>query len=361
MKNILALCLSPDKGGLELYFLKLVEYYKIQGLAISVASLENSHITKNISDNLITCPSRGLFKRFRSFLRIRNFMIKKSLDVIHVSWGKDLLLAVMLKIFTPANIKIIYYRQMKITRPKKDIFHKFIYKNISKILVITEKLREEAIKYLPLNEDKIIKLTYGIKKPDNDSIIKRKNFFKENNMNPNNFTIGIFSRIEEQKGQHLVIQAISEIDYDIQVFIIGHCMNQTYKRKLLSISSDKGLNNSIIFLDFVESPMTIMPCFDLIILPTYEETFGLIVAESMLMGVPVIGSNAGGVPEIIKNEINGLLFQTKNYQSLRDKIKLLIEDDQMRNRIKDEGIKYSNSQYDYNSHFKKLQSIFDNL
>ena len=43
------------------------------------------------------------------------------------------------------------------------------------------------------------------------------------------------------------------------------------------------------------------------------------------MKVPVIGSNAGGMPEIISNENNGLLFETKNDDHLLEKINLIIE------------------------------------
>ena len=51
----------------------------------------------------------------------------------------------------------------------------------------------------------------------------------------------------------------------------------------------------ICFTGFLQSPMNYMPFFNLVVLPTYEETFGLVVAEAMLMKVPVLGSNAGGV------------------------------------------------------------------
>ena len=79
--------------------------------------------------------------------------------------------------------------------------------------------------------------------------------------------------------------------------------------------------------------MNYMPFFNLIVLPTYEETFGLVVAEAMLMKVPVLGSNAGGVPEIITHESNGLLFETRNYSDLQDKIDMIIENSQLRERI----------------------------
>jgi hypothetical protein len=65
---------------------------------------------------------------------------------------------------------------MKLSRPKKDFYHKFIYKNIDLFLVITDKLKLEAEKYLPVPSNKIKKLTYGIEIPPSSTIIDKENF-----------------------------------------------------------------------------------------------------------------------------------------------------------------------------------------
>ena len=142
------------------------------------------------------------------------------------------------------------------------------------------------------------------------------------NLNPEIFSIGIFSRVEEQKGQHLVLDAMNMSSNQMQLCIIGHVMSKQYKEDLLINAKIYHLTNYLKFVNFVDSPMSYMPFFDLLILPTYEETFGLVAAEAMIMGVPVIGSNAGGVPEIISHGSNGLLFETKNARS-RESLKLL--------------------------------------
>ena len=89
-------------------------------------------------------------------------------------------------------------------------------------------------------------------------------------------------------------------------------MDNKYLDKLNNMIDEFELQKQISITSFIESPMELMPLLDLVILPTYEETFGVVVAESMLMGTPVIGSNAGGVPEIIEDKINGLLFECSN-------------------------------------------------
>lgn len=146
MNKVLALCLSPDQGGLELYILKLLKYYNESGQNITVACSKGSYISKNINSNKIECYSSGLFKKVFNFFMIRKHIIDNNLTIIHVSWSKDIFLSIMLKIFTPGAIKVIFYRQMKISRSKKDMYHKLIYRHIDSIMVITDKLKAEAMK-----------------------------------------------------------------------------------------------------------------------------------------------------------------------------------------------------------------------
>ncbi len=357
MSRILALCMSPDQGGLELYFLKLVQYYRLKlDKSIHVACSEGSYISSQISENKMICKSKSIIK---NFFILRKYINDNNINTIHVSWAKDLFLSVLLKKLSKRPIKLIFYRQMKLSRPKKDLYHKFIYKNIDHFLVITKKLYQESCKYLPIDISKIHLLTYGIEEPSNALIVKREKFFNQFHLNTSKFTIGIFSRIEEQKGQHLVLKAINQSNHDIQLCIIGHCMDHEYKNQLTEDIKAYDLTQKVKFIDFLTMPMTYMPCFDLVVLPTYEETFGLIVIEAMLMRTPVIGSNAGGVPEIITHKHNGLLFETRNYVDLQKKIDLIVEDIQLRQKIIHNGYKHSIKNYNYDHHFKKLEKLIN--
>ena len=103
--------------------------------------------------------------------------------------------------------------------------------------------------------------------------------------------------------------------------------------------------------------MEIMSFLNLVILPTYEETFGLVVAESMLMETAVIGSNAGGVPEIIQDGFNGLLFKTKDYKSLKNKIIDIYSSEELKNKLSYNAKIFAIENYDYQLHFSKLNKI----
>ena len=104
------------------------------------------------------------------------------------------------------------------------------------------------------------------------------------------------------------------------------------------------------FLPYPDS-MKAMSYLNITILPTYEETFGLVIAESMIVGTPVIGSKAGGVPEIINDGNNGYLFEPKNVDSLEKKILNLYLNKDLRNKLSKNAYEFSVNEYNYDNHF----------
>ena len=70
MNKMLALCMSPDQGGLELYFLKFIKYYNNDN-NLFVACTRNSYITKNIIKNKLECNPSGFINKYFKFPSIK--------------------------------------------------------------------------------------------------------------------------------------------------------------------------------------------------------------------------------------------------------------------------------------------------
>ena len=365
MKNILAICTSPDRGGLEIYFTSLIKYFNNKSCDISIYPCfsKDSYIGENLKDSIndyLEIRNIGFLNVLKYFFKISNYIKEHNIKYVHVSWGKDLLLGVLIKKLCRNNIKLIYYRQMKVTRKKHDIYHKFIYKNIDLVLVITEKLLSECKRFFPVDKSLIKLLRYGIKVPNQFTstfLNSKEDFYRYFNLDKSIFTVGIFSRVEDQKGQHLVLKALSNIKnnerIDLQLIITGHVMNEDYYKKLKKYISDYSLEDLVKFVPFLPYPdsMKAMSYLDITILPTYEETFGLVIAESMIVGTPVIGSKAGGVPEIINDGNNGYLFEPKNVDSLEEKILNLYLNKDLRNKLSKNAYEFSVNEYNYDNHF----------
>ena len=100
MNKILAICTSPDKGGLELYFVKLVKYFYSKKFSIISVCQRNSPISKIIPSPIIYIEKLSYLNILYNVYLISKKIKKENINIIHVSWAKDLLLAVLIKVFS---------------------------------------------------------------------------------------------------------------------------------------------------------------------------------------------------------------------------------------------------------------------
>ena len=199
----------------------------------------------------------------------------------------------------------------------------------------------------------------ALKKPDHFLDNNEKNKQREVfGFSSNDFIAGLIGRLEESKGQHLLIEAIhkaKEKNQNIKALIVGHEMNSGYRESLKNKSNALGVSDNLKFEDFVSNPQQLMQLCDCIILASEQETFGLVLPEAMRSGVAVIGSNSGGVPEIIEHNKTGLLFETKDSTSLYSQIEKLYLDSDLKNQLAQQGKISADERFNNSLHFKQLE------
>ena len=101
------------------------------------------------------------------------------------------------------------------------------------------------------------------------------------------------------------------------------------------------ISKNIKFLGFVKSE-DIYPKVDVVIVPSlWNEPFGRIIIEANSYGVPVIGSNRGGMPEIIRHEETGFIFNADKEDDLLKYIKMFIDEPDLVLKLSPNCLKYS--------------------
>ena len=97
------------------------------------------------------------------------------------------------------------------------------------------------------------------------------------------------------------------------------------------------------------------------IYPSRQEPFGLSIVEAMACGVPVITTNVFGPGEIIKHNYDGFAVPPDDVDSLAEAIEVLLIDNELRNRIRQNALKSVQERYDIRQHAKHLISIYDEI
>ncbi len=366
--NILELCLSPGLGGLELYTYRASTALSAKHHVI-VAVVENSMLDNYYKEN--STLKRLHIKSNRNPLpfinakKLARIIDDNNIDVIHMHWGRDLALVAFSKYFSKAKPAIIHTRHMMITHVKNDFYHNFLYSQINLMLTITRELEKLAKSFIHRYARKITTLYHGVKQPDKflgATDIKQQR--EALGFSEDDFIAGLIGRLEESKGQHLLINAIHtcrQNGHRVNALIVGHEMNPGYRDKLKSLATELGVIEHIKFHDFSNNPQQLMQLCDCIVLASGNETFGLVLPEAMRAGIAIIGSNSGGVPEIIDHEKTGLLFESGDAASLYEQIERLYVDTELRKNIACNGKEKADDIFNNEDHFISLEKHFLDL
>ncbi len=99
----------------------------------------------------------------------------------------------------------------------------------------------------------------------------------------------------------------------------------------------KGLKKHFIFTGFLKNIPALLPDIDLLLITSKEEGLGTSILDALACGVPVVATTAGGIPEIINHEKNGLLAPVKDAAALAQSVKRLLNDKTLRNQLSKAG------------------------
>ena len=363
--NILELCVAPALGGLELYFHRCCIELVKKGHTILSVRLPGSRLEALGKKDGI--PTRSMtrgnkFFPWRHARQLARLIAEHRIDIVHAHHKDDLPLVALTKSTGNRPFQLVFTRQMPLEHKKKDPYHRWLYTKINLFITITELLKRDALERLPLPADRIQRLYYGVPSPPPKNEAFLKDFLTLSQ--PGDFNIGVFSRLEFQKGQHQVIEALTKLtDKNIpaRLYIVGDVMSAEYNESLLRQVKSSGLEDRVAFKGFLPQPTLAMLGMDVIVLPSRNEAFGLVVIEAMRCGIAVMGVNAGGVPEIIDHNKTGLLFEWGNTDQLASQLEQLFSDPAFKNDLAQHGKEKADKEFNSELHFQQLESLFSGL
>jgi glycosyltransferase involved in cell wall biosynthesis len=143
-----------------------------------------------------------------------------------------------------------------------------------------------------------------------------------------------------------------------KLYLLGSGEEENSLRDLIC---NQEIEENVVFLGYRSNPLAIMRKMDLLILPSKEEGFGRVLLEAMGVGVAVIGTKVGGIPEIIDNEVNGLLVPYGDVLALKEAILRVLNDGTLKRRIINAGFCTLQSRFNKEHYSKRLENVYDSF
>lgn len=167
----------------------------------------------------------------------------------------------------------------------------------------------------------------------------------------------ILGTIKESKGQKDAIQAIcllkEKYSVCVQLFVIGDG-EIDYVNELKKIVYLHNMQDYIIFVPYVEFAASWMKKMDIVLVCSKNEAYGRVTIEAFLSKKSVIGSASGGTCELLQEGKNGILYPPSDIETLAKKIKILYDDQDLRNTIAKNGYIWAIKNVSWQKYKKEL-------
>lgn len=327
--KILLLTTHLDFGGISIYCVSLAKALKDSGHEVAIASnggvlaggLKNhgiQHIQINIKTKSEFSPL--IWKAYAKL--VETFKAYRP-QVIHVHTRVTQVLA------------WIIYKKTGI--PYISTCHGFFRPHLGrkmlgfwgkKVVAISEAVREHLVNDLKVKKEDICLVNNGIdiKKFSAPVNEKQKAAYKSRLGIKEGPVVGIIARLSPVKGHKFLLLAMKEVlkkQPDAQILIIGEGPE---KKELADLTIKLGLGECTFIEESVFDTTVPLSIMDVFVLPSIQEGLGLTLMEAMVAGVPVIGSNVGGVYSLIKDGQTGLLVPSQDPAALAAAILRLLAD-----------------------------------
>ena len=154
------------------------------------------------------------------------------------------------------------------------------------------------------------------------------------------FNIIFVGRLSPEKGILDLLEAIKQLNRaEIKLRIVGEGRE---REKIEKWIKDKHMEQSISLRGLKAWGKELFAEIEwahCLAIPSYNEGLGMVCAEAMSCGIPVIGSHVGGIPEIVKDDYNGILFEAGNIKQLEEGILTLFDKDDYRLELSHNALK----------------------
>lgn len=338
--NILMILSSPDKTGLTTHTLDLSSalvqlQHKVTVLTCvdAVLNKEQVHFLRQFKQNGVNVIVKTRKNSKLSKLLVTAAFLKEIVthrwDVIHVQ--------------SPyySFMPWILHKKFVSTLHVNDLIPCFYYKNATHLIAISKETKKFAKDIFGYSYDDITIVNHGVslrfasELTEEESVKEKLNY----NIPTDKILIGLVASIEKRKGHDILLEAIynlpESVKSRIHVILVGSSKDGKTNSWLQGLI-DKYGESRVTCVPY-QDPAIFYKLFDIFVLPSRLEGFGLVVVEAMLSNCCVIRSNTEGASEQIISGIDGFIFENENINQLTGILKQVIIDDFLRKKIAKAG------------------------
>ncbi|MBL7701548.1 MAG: glycosyltransferase [Ferruginibacter sp.] len=375
--RILHVIYTHGVGGAEKYLKHLLPGLKAYGIDcdLMVICTPKTEITfadyckkvnaLGIKTTLLVAEKYGILNTAK---KVNRYLKEQQINIVHTHLFHADLMAAVLKTFFNKKTRIIstkhgyqekvlqQYDPVNFKKPG-DLYYyitRFLLRKID-VNIAVSKAMADLYFNLGISKTQFPYIHHGITFPEFDKPVNG-GIYRQGN--PQLITVG---RIETIKGHHFLIDAmpaVLKVFPEARLLVLGEgnekasCQEQVAKA---------GLQNHVIFMGFVQQPYQYINSSDIVIQPSFFESFGLVFIEGLALKTPIIAFDVPAGNEILEHDKTALLVPKGDTGALAEKIIYLLKNPEVAKQIADNAYEKYKNDFTTEAMVKKMAAWYKSL
>ncbi len=333
-------------GGLENGIVNLANRMAPKLFKVSIISLTNAldskaRITRKDVDCLVVGKNDGVTSQkgtgndWRLPFKLARFFKSGKADIIHThGWGTFLegLLAAKL-----AGIPTLIHGEHgtdQLDLARRKIAYRIGIRGVDRILTVCENIRKRFIRHYGIPEQKILTILNGVDtsffKPDKTlrQATRLQLSFKNDDI-----VIGTIGRLCSDKNYETLVKVMALVAREHSKVHLVFVGDGPDKKSLMEEVTGLGLENRVRFLGTRYDRLELLNAMDIFILTSISEGLPNTLLEAMSVGLPVVATTVGGIPEVVRTSKEGFLVEPRNPRGLAKPLEQLLQSSELRESI----------------------------
>jgi len=291
---------------------------------------------------------------------IRNYVRQYSVDVLHCHQYTPYVYGLFGAAFTPC--KVIFtehgrfypdYRKLK-----RVLLNPFLNLFTDYVTAISSATRDALVRFENFPRGKV-EIVYNGIRDDKYRLPSDPKLKVSLGIREDAHVLGTVARLDSIKNQKMMIRALKKVRQAFPETVLIIVGDGPERKNLEELASDLQLSSHVIFTGFREDAHLFYKIMDIFLLTSFSEGTAMTLLEAMATGIPCIGTDVGGNPEIIRDEESGFVIPSDDEMALAEKISALFANENQIKKMGETGRKIFEENFTADKMAESYQAMYE--
>lgn len=369
MKRKLLYCVETiGSGGVEQTRLTLVESliseYEIYFICTQATGAVFERLQELGCIIYVVGELKSVFD-YETYLKAIKFAKEIKPDLIHAGVFEGNLIASFISIFTNnKNLILEETSDPTLRTTKANFLLRMLSWRCKKFIGVSKASYDYLITSANVSEKKTININNGVIEKPPTSPVLLDEFKKKYELNKECFIVGTVCRLfdDHKKVSDLIKAAAMLIDsvhsVNVKLLVVGDGPD---KGELVTLAEKLGIINNVIFTGYQRETRPFYDLMDVFVLPSSMEAFGLVLVEAMFAKLPIVATNVGGIPYVVREHIDAILVPANEPESIKNAIANLLDDKSLRANLGESGYIRAKDKFSSSRYVSDIRKLYESL